>query len=190
MEHFHSQIVETILQHPDDGIAVCLPEEGGVRAGFLAQVRDIILATDMAQHKALTGDFVAWVDELVGEPADKLVGKPADKLTTEKCADKCVESVRIDAGSHGSSLGSGLQLNKRQRTSLLMMTIKCADLSGVLVGGFLSDARHAPILTGSPLSPRLSGITCMAQPFSRASEPLTASNVRHFPLFCHCMPVR
>lgn len=41
LEHFHAQVTETILLDPEEGIAACLPEAGGVRSCFLAEARDV-----------------------------------------------------------------------------------------------------------------------------------------------------
>jgi len=97
-------------------------------------VNRLVLATDMAQHKGLFGEFVGWVD---GELTEGRGDSDGD----------------CDGGGGGGDGGGGddddsqaspwqqpLILDESQRMSLLVMTLKCADLSNLVQHLPLADS--------------------------------------------------
>jgi len=143
LENFHARTLAGVLTHPEDGLVDCLFSDDGAEASvgrgcqrelFLDKVNRLVLATDMAQHKGLFGEFVGWVD---GELTEGRGDSDGD----------------CDSGGGGGDGGGGedddsqaspwqqpLILDESQRMSLLVMTLKCADLSNLVQHLPLADS--------------------------------------------------
>lgn len=113
----------------------------GIR--LCGEVRRLILCTDMAQHKVLTDDFKTWVDKLVDVRAqvaivsdssaveNDLEGAPGGRGGGTRGVHCAQTGMGVQEGGSLPLVG-GICLNETQRASLLAMTLKCADLSGLL----------------------------------------------------------
>lgn len=126
LENFHAQTLAQVVAHPEDGLAACLESESQ-RAGFLNNVNRLVLVTDMAQHKRLFGEFVGWVDDYVAAARESEGG--------DECGGD--GGGGGDGGEGGdddkdTSSSRGWVLSESQRMSLLVMTVKCADLSNLV----------------------------------------------------------
>lgn len=121
-----------VLAHPEDGLAGCLGTERQ-RAGFLDKVHHLVLATDMAQHKRLFGEFVGWVDDFVAAARKSEGG--------DECGgdDSCGGGGDENGISSSSSSSDGWVMSESQRLSVLVMAVKCADLSNLVQDLPLAD---------------------------------------------------
>ena len=141
LEHYHAQILAQIVTHPADGIASCVPEAGGARAQFFRLLNDIVLATDMSRHKHLVGEFQWWVEELAGgsvgagvflRQGDSARGSDADGLAG---AGGITELLRFggERADRAPALVRARRLDTERREMLLIICMKCADLSGLVM---------------------------------------------------------
>ena len=143
LEHYHAQILAQIVTHPADGIASCVPEAGGARAQFFRLLSDIVLATDMSRHKHLVGEFQWWVEELAGgsvgagvflRQGDSARGSDGERAGGASSGG-ITELLRFggERADRAPALVRARRLDTERREMLLIICMKCADLSGLVM---------------------------------------------------------
>ena len=144
MEHYHVQILTQIVTHPTDGVAQCVPERGGARADFLRLVEEVVLATDMGRHKHLVGEFQSWVEELAGgsvgagvflRQGDSARGLDALAGGSAHGGGGMGDLLRFggERADRAPALVRARRLDRDRREALLVICMKCADLSSLVM---------------------------------------------------------
>lgn len=144
MEHYHVQILTQIVTHPTDGVAQCVPERGGARADFLRLVEEVVLATDMGRHKHLVGEFQSWVEELAGgsvgagvflRQGDSARGLDALAGGSAHGGGGMGDLLRFggERADRAPALVRARRLDRERREALLVICMKCADLSSLVM---------------------------------------------------------
>jgi len=144
LEHYHAQILTQIVTHPTDGVAQCIPERGGARADFLRLIATVVLATDMGRHKLLVGEFQSWVEELAGGSVGAGVflrqgdsARGLDALAGGGAHGGGGSMGELSFGGERADRAPALvrarRLDRDRREALLVICMKCADLSSLVM---------------------------------------------------------
>ena len=113
LEYYHVTRLTHILTHSEDGLYSSLPIDQDAYTHITNHVRDLIMATCMASHKAVMTE------------------------STETLKDIC-EGLRPN-GSGGETSCAESVLDETQRRALLVIVIKCADLAGLVMDTPVAD---------------------------------------------------